>query len=425
MQETWRIAEFRFDPQLNQLDGPGNPTHLEPRTTAVLLDLVKHAGEVRTREELLETAWKDAFVTEGALTHCVWELRKAFGDDARKPRFIQTVPRKGYRLIADAKPEDPRRVGTLLRLDGVDVGALPDAATPLASPDGRLLLFDGPAEAVKLALRALAGSGDAPGSRALVHTDEVAVVPARDGSTALGTAERPRLDALWRSVRPGQILLTLGAFDVARRTLDGADAAGLRWSALGAFDVEGFPEPVELFDVAPLSRPPLESAPTVELRPILDRGTILGWRPGPGVPVPQRPHWALVDKLGEGGFGEVWLSQHAKTKDRRVFKFCFEAERLKALQREVTLLRLLKEALGDRDDIVHLLDWNFEEAPYFLEMEHTAAGSLETWADARGGISAVPLADRLELVAQTADALAAAHSVGVLHKDVKPGNILV
>ncbi|MEM8998300.1 MAG: winged helix-turn-helix domain-containing protein [Acidobacteriota bacterium] len=47
-------------------------THLEPRTTAVLLDLVQHAGHVRTREELLETAWKDAFVTEGALTHCVW-----------------------------------------------------------------------------------------------------------------------------------------------------------------------------------------------------------------------------------------------------------------------------------------------------------------------------------------------------------------
>ncbi|MEM8998299.1 MAG: hypothetical protein AAGF23_26180, partial [Acidobacteriota bacterium] len=62
------------------------------------------------------------------------------------------MPRKGYRLIADAAPEDPRRLGTLLRLDGVDVGALPEGATPLASSDGRLLLFESPAEAVHLAL---------------------------------------------------------------------------------------------------------------------------------------------------------------------------------------------------------------------------------------------------------------------------------
>ncbi len=149
------------------------------------------------------------------------------------------------------------------------------------------------------------------------------------------------------------------------------------------------------------------------------------WRPGAGVSLPRRPHWRLLERLGEGGFGEVWLAAHAVTGERRVFKFCFQAERLSALQREVTLFRLLKEALGEREDIARILDWNFEAPPYFLESEYTAGGSLLDWAARHGGLGQVPLATRLELVAQVATALAAAHSVGILHKDIKPANVLV
>ncbi len=149
------------------------------------------------------------------------------------------------------------------------------------------------------------------------------------------------------------------------------------------------------------------------------------WRPAVDEPIPQRPSWLLEEILGEGGFGQVWLARHNKTGDPRVFKFCHEAQRLPTLQREIAVFRLLKEELGDRDDIARVLDWSFEEPPYFIESEYTEGGNLQLWCQQRGGVRAVPLAVRLELVAQVATALAAAHSVGVLHKDVKPSNVLI
>jgi serine/threonine protein kinase len=149
------------------------------------------------------------------------------------------------------------------------------------------------------------------------------------------------------------------------------------------------------------------------------------WRPAPDEPVPRSRHWILRQRLGQGGFGEVWLAVHDKTREQRVFKFCFDAGRLHALQREVTLFRLLRESLGHREDIARILEWDFDEPPYTLESEYTEGGNLADWAAEQGGIDQVPLATRLELLAQVAEALAAAHSVGVLHKDVKPENVLV
>jgi DNA-binding winged helix-turn-helix (wHTH) protein/class 3 adenylate cyclase/tRNA A-37 threonylcarbamoyl transferase component Bud32 len=145
----------------------------------------------------------------------------------------------------------------------------------------------------------------------------------------------------------------------------------------------------------------------------------------PDDPVPKRPHWKLLKRLGGGGHGEAWLAQHEKSREKRAYKFALEEAGLLSLKREITISRLLRDTLGDRPDIVRLLDWNLEEEPYFTEAEFVGGGNLQEWMETQGGIAHVPLATRIDLAAQIAETLAIAHSLGVLHKDLKPGNIFI
>ena len=145
----------------------------------------------------------------------------------------------------------------------------------------------------------------------------------------------------------------------------------------------------------------------------------------PGVHPPSRPLWSLVERLGSGGHGEAWKARHDKTGEQRVFKFALEEPALIALKREITLFRVINDTLGESAKVVKLLDWNLEQVPYFVEADFISGGSLVDWVAVRGGVSGIPLADRLEIVAKIAEALAAVHSVGVLHKDLKPSNVLV
>jgi serine/threonine protein kinase/DNA-binding winged helix-turn-helix (wHTH) protein len=140
---------------------------------------------------------------------------------------------------------------------------------------------------------------------------------------------------------------------------------------------------------------------------------------------PLRPTWSLAERLGGGSSGELWRARHDKTGDQRVYKFAINADALKAIKREITLYRLLRETLGERADLVRIFDWNLEHSPFFLESEYVAGGDVRQWSDAQGGLSAVPLETRLDLIAQIAEIVALAHGVGVLHKDLKPSNILV
>ena len=145
----------------------------------------------------------------------------------------------------------------------------------------------------------------------------------------------------------------------------------------------------------------------------------------PGGRPPGRPLWSLVERLGTGGHGEVWRARHDKTNEQRVFKFALDELSLVNLKREITLFRVINDTLAETAKIAKLLDWNLEQAPYFVEAEFVLGGSLVDWARARGGVGAIPLGDRLEIVARIAEALSAVHSVGVLHKDLKPSNVLV
>ncbi len=308
--------------------------------------------------------------------------------------------------------------------------------------DGFFATFDRPSDAVRCGLafqKGLAsldskalGMSDPLKSRVGIHIGEIVRLEGggtghdQDKLVGLAVDTTARVMGL---AEGGQILITRGAFDTARQQVQTApDGSTVTWLAHGPYIFKGIEEPVGIFEAGIVGLSPLK-APTGSEKAkrnvaIGDEAT-LGWRPGPGLEIPHRPNWLLEQNLGEGGFGEVWLATHKKTRERRVFKFCFQADRLRGLKREVVLFRLLKESLGDRDDIAKIIDWQFDVAPFFLEAEYTEGGSLSEWAATQGGIVKVPLATRISIVAQTAEALAAAHSVGVLHKDIKPANLLI
>jgi DNA-binding winged helix-turn-helix (wHTH) protein/serine/threonine protein kinase len=144
----------------------------------------------------------------------------------------------------------------------------------------------------------------------------------------------------------------------------------------------------------------------------------------PGEVVPGRENFRLEIQLGSTRSNEVWLARQSKARELRVYKFSANGERLPELKREITIYRFLKESLGDRDDFVRILDWNFETAPFFLECEY-GGDNLVAWDATHGRLAALGVAERLALFLQIAEAVSSAHRVGVLHKDLKPSNVLV
>ncbi len=255
----WTFGVVEFNEAAWELRVGGMAVDIERRPLDVLGCLLRHAGEVVTKDELLDAAWSGRIVVEGALTNAIGKLRKAIGDEEQ--RIIATVPRVGYRF--------------------------------------------------------------------------------------LGKVERRLIE---------------------RR------AAGTQLAT--------------------------------------------------GDAVPRRPNWRLAQPLDQSGAGEVWLAEHAKTHERRVFKFSFDGSRLASLKREATIARLLHDSLGAREEFVRVVDWDFEDAPYFIESEY-GGPNLEQWVESKGGLASVPMQQRIELLAKVADAVGAAHELGVLHKDLKPANVLV
>jgi Tol biopolymer transport system component/DNA-binding winged helix-turn-helix (wHTH) protein len=105
------IGDWHVEPSSRTLTGPDGDINLEPKVMQVLVLLAQHQGEVVTKEILLHAVWPDTFVGDEALSRAISELRRALGDDSKAPRFIQTIPKAGYRLIATVKhPEPPTAV---------------------------------------------------------------------------------------------------------------------------------------------------------------------------------------------------------------------------------------------------------------------------------------------------------------------------
>lgn len=84
---------------------PGVP-RLTPKSLAVLLRLANAGGRTLSRDALLNDVWKGTCPTPDVVTQAITDLRRAFGDDAHAPRYIETLPRVGYRLIATVRFAD-------------------------------------------------------------------------------------------------------------------------------------------------------------------------------------------------------------------------------------------------------------------------------------------------------------------------------
>jgi DNA-binding winged helix-turn-helix (wHTH) protein/Tol biopolymer transport system component len=101
--EGFEFDGFLLDTKQKVLLREGKPVPITPKTFQLLLALVENHGRLVEKDELMKAVWADSFVEAGNLAFTMRLLRKALGDDTQKPRFIETVPRRGYRFIAEVR----------------------------------------------------------------------------------------------------------------------------------------------------------------------------------------------------------------------------------------------------------------------------------------------------------------------------------
>ena len=103
VQGDFKLGEWLVSPAVNVISKNGDGTRVEPKAMQVLVYLSEHPGVVN-KEQLISAVWPDVFVTDDVLPGCISVLRKAFQDNARQPRIIETIHKSGYRLLLPADP---------------------------------------------------------------------------------------------------------------------------------------------------------------------------------------------------------------------------------------------------------------------------------------------------------------------------------
>ena len=130
----FRIGDWRLDPALDEISRDGRRIKLEPRMTRLLCCLAERPGEVVSLNTLLDRVWPGVVVSQSSVYQAIAQLRRELGDTEAEPRYIATVPRRGYRLVAAVAYDDPA-------LSAANAGTPAPAAvsTPSAPPGKRKL----------------------------------------------------------------------------------------------------------------------------------------------------------------------------------------------------------------------------------------------------------------------------------------------
>ena len=102
-----RFGPFQVDPRTWSLTQSGESVDLSPRLVEILAAIVEKNGEIVTKDELLDRFWPGINISENTLTRAIADIRKALGEQASEPKYIQTLARRGFRFIADASVERP------------------------------------------------------------------------------------------------------------------------------------------------------------------------------------------------------------------------------------------------------------------------------------------------------------------------------
>jgi adenylate cyclase len=115
----YRFGEFTLDANQKVLLRDGKPVLLAPKVLETLLILAQKGGQIVEKEELMARLWPDTYVEESNLTYTIVQLRKTLGDDARRSRYVETIPKRGYRFIADVEEvsSDMRSIAVLPFVD--------------------------------------------------------------------------------------------------------------------------------------------------------------------------------------------------------------------------------------------------------------------------------------------------------------------
>jgi DNA-binding winged helix-turn-helix (wHTH) protein len=199
----YQCDDIVIDPRAHRLERAGLELSVEPKTYAVLVMLLQHAGDVVGKDDLLDAAWGHRHVTPGVLTRAVSQLRHALGDSARHPRYIATVHRLGYRFVGDV-----RRIA---------VSPAPDEPTP-DPPQPDVPMDDGAGTAVVAASARPAAKPEPPFIRWLAAAITLVVIVAMLAAASLWHPPRGVPASPPLSPQPALVVLPF-AHTVDSRTL--------------------------------------------------------------------------------------------------------------------------------------------------------------------------------------------------------------